>query len=73
MEGDMLLKHVPCKFYKDKKCMIYPSRPEICASYPNLHKTEVSERIVGIMNNYAICPIVFNVIEELKVRVGFKG
>lgn len=71
LEGDMLLKHLPCIFYKDRQCTIYSLRPEECASYPNLHKPEITERIAGIMDSYAICPIVFNVIEELKGRLGF--
>ena len=70
-EGDMLLKHLPCIFYKDKKCTIYSSRPEECEAYPNLHKSEITERINGILENYAICPIVFNVVEELKRKMGF--
>lgn len=71
-DGDMLFKHLPCKFLKNKKCSIYESRPHDCQSYPHLHKSEITSRLYGILENYAICPIVFNVIEGLKVRLNFR-
>ena len=70
-DGDMLLKSLPCAFHKDKKCTIYSSRPEECEAYPNLHKSEITERISGIIDNCPICPIVYNLIEKLKREVGF--
>jgi uncharacterized protein len=71
-EGDMMFKHLPCKFLEAKKCSIYDSRPHDCQSYPHLHKTEFTSRLFGVLENYAICPIVFNVIEELKVKLNFR-
>jgi uncharacterized protein len=71
-EGDMLFKNLPCSFLKNHKCTIYHYRPEDCQEYPNLHKIEFTERIYGILENYSICPIVFNVIEALKERLKFK-
>ncbi|MBN1950737.1 MAG: YkgJ family cysteine cluster protein [Bacteroidales bacterium] len=72
-EGDMLFKNLPCSFLKNNKCTIYHYRPEDCQEYPNLHKIDFVERIFGIMENYSICPIVFNVIEALKDRLDFKS
>jgi Fe-S-cluster containining protein len=71
-EGDMLFKHLPCKFLEDKKCSIYESRPHDCQSYPHLHKNEFTNRLYGVLENYAICPIVYNVIEDLKRWLGFR-
>jgi Fe-S-cluster containining protein len=71
-EGDMLFKHLPCRFLEDKKCSIYDSRPNDCHSYPHLYKTEITSRLYGILENYAICPIVFNVVEEMKERMKFR-
>ncbi len=70
-EGDMLFKHLPCKFLLDKKCKLYESRPEDCRSYPHLHKSFLTHRLYGIFENYAICPIVFNVLEDLKTKLQF--
>jgi len=71
-EGDMLLKHLPCKFLKNQKCTVYESRPRDCQSYPHLHKSDITSRLYVILENYGICPIVFNVIEELKIRLNFR-
>ena len=71
-EGDMLFKKLPCAFLKEKKCSLYESRPEDCQSYPHLYKDKFTSRLYGIFENYAICPIVFNVIEELKDQLSFQ-
>ena len=71
-EGDMMLKELPCSFLENKKCTVYPYRPHDCRSYPHLHKREFTHRLFGVIENYSVCPIVFNVYEELKVRLGFK-
>lgn len=66
------LKEMPCKYLKDKKCSIYEDRPGECRSYPNTDKDDFSSRTFGMINNYEICPIVFNVYERLKLEMGFK-
>lgn len=57
---------VPCPFLKDNKCTNYVNRPKVCESYPHLQKEEFWTRLMGVVQNYAICPIVFNVYERLK-------
>ncbi len=71
-EGDMLFKKLPCAFLRGKKCSLYESRPEDCSSYPHLYKDDFTSRLYGIFENYAICPIVFNVVEELKKKLDFR-
>lgn len=65
-DGDNKLNQIPCPFLIDNKCTQYDSRPEGCASYPHLHKKDFVFRLIGVVNNYSICPIVFNVYETLK-------
>ena len=57
---------VPCPILKDNKCTNYSNRPKVCESYPHLHKEEFWTRLMGVVQNYSICPIVFNVYEQLK-------
>jgi hypothetical protein len=64
--GDYSPKLSPCPFLKDNKCSIYDHQPESCRSFPHLHKDDVAFRITGIIANYEVCPIVYNVIEGLK-------
>jgi Fe-S-cluster containining protein len=71
-EGDTSFRHMPCCFLAHNKCTIYQHRPEVCHSFPHLHKPAFSSRLRSAINNYAICPIVFNVIERMKKEMGFK-
>jgi len=69
--GDLYFKHKPCSFLRDKKCEIYNFRPADCESYPHLDKEHFIARLFGILDNYSICPIVFNVYEDLKTELKF--
>jgi hypothetical protein len=66
------LNSKPCQFLTDKKCTIYELRPEECNSYPYLHKDNFNSRLIGVIENYEICPIVYNVYELLKQELNFK-
>jgi len=57
---------VPCPFLKDNKCTNYANRPKDCQTYPHLVKDEFVTRLMGVIENYSICPIAFNVYERLK-------
>ena len=65
----MTFKSTPCPFLVDNKCSNYEHRPKDCASYPHLHLPGFLRRTLGVMSNCSICPIVFNVIEALKVEL----
>ena len=57
---------LPCPFLSGTMCTNYEFRPKSCASYPYLHKDEFVFRLLGVVENYSCCPIVFNVYEKLK-------
>ena len=48
----------PCPFLSGNICTYYDLRPESCASYPHLHKEDFVFRLIGVIENYEICPIV---------------
>lgn len=64
-----IFNRLPCPFLKANLCTNYDCRPEDCRSYPHLHKDGFVFRLFGVIDNYAVCPIVFNVYERLKTRV----
>ncbi|MCF8297328.1 MAG: YkgJ family cysteine cluster protein [Saprospiraceae bacterium] len=68
----LYLNSKPCQFLKDKKCTIFSLRPEECNSYPYLHKDGFTSRTLGVISNYEVCPIVYNVYELLKARLNFR-
>lgn len=72
LEDIKYLKNTPCKYLSNKECSIYDLRPMDCKSYPHIHKKHFNSRTLGMMENYGICPIVFNVLESLKMEFEFR-
>ncbi len=56
----------PCPFLSGELCGHYSYRPKSCISYPHLHKEDFIYRIVDVMEHLSICPITFNLFEQLK-------
>ena len=71
MQGKLIINTIPCHFLADSKCNIYESRFTECRAFPHLHENNFQGRLFGTLVHYAMCPIIYNVIEELKVEVGF--
>lgn len=69
LDGERVFKWRPCVFLEEGRCSVYGHRPESCASYPHLHKDGFVFRVAAAVGNSSICPIVFNVYEELKREV----
>ena len=71
MSGKMLMSSIPCHFLADNKCTIYDNRFAGCREFPALHLPEVQKRLFTIFMHYDRCPIIFNVMESLKIAVRF--
>ncbi len=71
-ENTRFLKDKPCIFLENKKCTIYKDRPADCKSFPHIDKNGFIGRTMSMLNNYEICPIVFNVMERLKRELKFR-
>ena len=69
IEEGKVFNKLPCPFLKDKLCANYDHRPKACISFPHLHKEGFAFRLLGVIDNYGICPIVFNVYEQLKLEL----
>jgi len=63
--------NAPCPMLNGKLCSIYENRPEVCQSYPHLEKPHFTSRLMGVIDNVAICPIAFNAFEELKTKLSW--
>lgn len=61
-----------CSHLDGKKCTIYEERHNECRSFPYLDKDGFVKRFLGMLQNYEICPIVFNTIELLKKELDWK-
>lgn len=55
----------PCPLLEGNLCRVYEARPDSCREYPYLHNDFRAHSISRIRSTF-ICPIVFNVVEEMK-------
>jgi hypothetical protein len=70
-QSEFYFKKKPCPFLRDKLCTNYDFRPEDCRSFPHFKKEGFLLRLWGVVDNYSICPIVFNVYEILKKKLWY--
>jgi Fe-S-cluster containining protein len=69
--GEIYFKTIPCRYLEEKKCSIYESRPKECRRFPYTDEDEFISRLLGMLNFYELCPIVFNLMERLKRKLHF--
>ena len=71
LQGHMILNTIPCPFLTGTMCSIYEDRFNECREFPSLHQPGFSTRLFPTFMHYGRCPIVYNVVEELKQELGF--
>jgi Fe-S-cluster containining protein len=59
-------KDSPCAFLDDSRCRVYEARPRDCREYPHLQKGDFRGRMWSVLQHAEDCPIIFNVLRELK-------
>lgn len=72
-QGQLIMNTIPCHFLSGSVCSIYEDRFTECREFPHLHKPHFTGRLFGTMMYYSMCPIIFNVVEQLKVAVNFNA
>ena len=70
--GMMIMNQMPCHFLSDNKCTIYEYRFEGCKEFPALHLPHFKRRLFTTFMHYDRCPIIFNVVEQMKDRMDFE-
>ena len=71
MNGTMLMSAVPCHFLKENKCTVYDYRFEGCKEFPAMHLPHFNKRLFTTFMHYNRCPIIFNIVEQLKIETQF--
>lgn len=66
-----VMNAIPCHFLSNNKCTVYEARPNECREFPGLHKPGFNDRLFATFMHYGRCPIIYNVIEALKVKLDF--
>lgn len=71
LQGDMILNTIPCHFLAGTSCSIYEHRFTECREFPRLHRENFTGRLFSTFMHYGRCPIIYNVIEQLKATLHF--
>lgn len=71
LQGQMIIHTIPCLFLDETRCSIYEGRFTECRNFPDLDKENFTGRLFATLMHYGRCPIIYNVVEQLKVRTGF--
>jgi uncharacterized protein len=71
-QGKLIMKSMPCTFLQDNKCTVYKSRFSGCRDFPHLDRPNFTGRLFGTFMYYGTCPIIFNVVEQLKIATNFR-
>ena len=65
-QGVLVIKTKPCPFLTGQGCSIYAVRPECCRGFPYTDKKEMVFRLINLVENCRVCPVVFEIFERLK-------
>ena len=73
-DSDYVLQQVPCSFLgADNYCSIYDVRPKACKEFPHTDRKKFQQISHLTMKNVAICPAAYNIVEEIKRKIGNQG
>jgi Fe-S-cluster containining protein len=68
--GVKYLKSQPCVFLGlDNRCSVYEDRPKACKDFPYLLNKGFRSRSLTMLAKLEVCPIVFNVWQQLKNKL----
>lgn len=70
--GMMLMNAIPCTFLEANRCNVYEHRFEGCREFPAMHLPGFSKRLFTTLMHYGRCPIIFNIVEDMKDEMGFE-
>ena len=69
-DKDYVLQSVPCTFLDaENYCMIYDVRPKACREFPHTDRKKFHQIANLTMQNVAICPAAYNIVEEMKKKL----
>ena len=64
----------PCAFLEsDGKCRVQECKPENCVGYPFTDQPERITSLMSVIGATEVCPVVFEILQQLKAIYGFKS
>lgn len=72
-EGSFQTKHMPCDFLQGNgECMLGNCKPENCTKFPYTDQPERLQSLYSVLDTLEVCPVAFEIYEQLKKEYGFK-
>jgi len=69
-DNDYVLQQLPCPFLDaENYCLLYDVRPKACREFPHTDRKKFHQIHAITLKNTAVCPAVFNILEEMKKLV----
>lgn len=69
-DKDLVFKTMPCPFLGDDNyCSVYEYRPKACREFPHTNRKKLYQINHLTIQNVAICPAAYDIVEEMKRRV----
>jgi len=69
-DGDYVVQQTPCPFLgSDNYCAVYEHRPRACREYPHTDRRKFYQLLPITLKNTYICPVVYKVVELLKLSL----
>ena len=66
-------KENPCSFLdNDGRCRIQDCKPDMCRGFPYTDQPDRLSSMYGIIEHTKVCPVVFEILERLKVIYRFR-
>ena len=60
-----------CPFLTEEGCSISKNKPENCKDFPYTNQENRLGSMLGILSNLAICPVLYEIYDQLKKDYGF--
>jgi hypothetical protein len=70
-DGEPAMMAQPCRFLDGTRCSVYEDRPDACRGYPYIGG-DIPTRTFDMLERAATCPIVFEMLEQLKAALRFR-
>lgn len=68
------IREKPCSFLLDDgRCKIQDCKPDVCAGFPYTDHPERLSGLYSMIENAKVCPVVFEILERLKVIYRFQS
>ena len=73
-EKPYIIKSTPCAFLcDDGRCKIQNCKPDVCVGFPFTDQPDRLSSMYSVINHAEVCPIVYEILERLKMMYRYRN